>query len=66
MIFEINQIKRHLARKLGLRLEGEGTVNLRIPDYVPDGEHVIPLGRHPAVPYRVKIEAGQIWIGEKA
>lgn len=64
MIFEINQVKRWLAKAHSLPVEGEGTRNLRVLGTMPDGDYVIPIGR-PAKNHRVNVRDNRIWIGEQ-
>lgn len=44
MLYEITQIKRILARRLGLKLEGKG-FDTRVVGDVPDGEYRMRIGR---------------------
>ena len=60
MIAEINQIKRWLAKRFELRLEGEG-LDIKVVGTVPDGEYQIPIGRKPTK-MRVVIRYGAIMI----
>lgn len=62
MLYEIAQIKKFLANKYNLPLENEDSVGLiRVVGYVPDGEHIIPLGVSEQ-PTRVEICDGVIHI----
>jgi hypothetical protein len=65
MITEIAQIKRFLAKRYGLDLEGDSDLTLRVVGSVPPGEHIIPLGVK-KIPHRVTISAEEtIRIGDE-
>jgi hypothetical protein len=62
MTTEVNQIKRFLAEKHGLKIEGTGE-NIKLVGTIPDGEHVIPLGAS-LKPRKVVIKDDRIHLGE--
>ena len=65
MIYEIAQIKRFLAKHHKLRLENpENPATMYVVGEVPDGAHVIPIGRT-NTPHHVSIKGGAIFIGEE-
>lgn len=57
MIFEIQQIQRHLAKKFGLKMTNDGAVI----SHVPDGTYDIPLGVTETLT-SVEIKEGRILI----
>jgi len=75
VIYEINQVKRFLAEKFGLKVEGgsdkahrlgwKSDSDLRVVGgTVPDGDYEIPLGEK-LVKHKVSIKGGNIWIGDQ-
>jgi hypothetical protein len=62
MFLEIAQIKRFLAKKHNLTLENADNDHLvKVIGLVPDGEHMIPLGRS-LTPTLVRIKDDKISI----
>lgn len=62
MFYEIAQIKRFLAKHHNLPLENpDNDALVRVIGDVPDGDHIIPLGRK-NTPTPVRVSDGRITI----